>query len=57
VKLIIVPILAMVCIAGLEAYALHLGIDGALMGLAFASIGGLGGYEIKVIRQHMKTKK
>lgn len=47
----LIPIVAMVCIAGLEALAMFRGIDGALFGIVIAALAGLGGYEIKVIRE------
>jgi len=37
------PVVAMICIAGLEALAIMKGINGAVMGLAVTAIGGLGG--------------
>ena len=43
------PIVAMICITLLEAIALINGIDGALLGLAFAALAGLGGYELKAL--------
>lgn len=48
------PIVAIVCIAGLEALALAKGVDGALMGIVIAAIAGLGGYGVKAIRDKMK---
>lgn len=51
------PIVAMICITGLEALALYKGIDGALFSLAIAALAGLGGYEIKVIRDKYKGGK
>lgn len=56
-KLIIVPIVAMLCIAGLEAYALYLDIDGALLSVVFIALAGLGGYEIKALRDRVKKVK
>lgn len=56
-KLIIVPIVAMLCIAGLEAYALYLNINGALLSVVFIALAGLGGYEAKVIRDKIKKVK
>lgn len=49
-KLIIVPLVAMLCITGLLIYAFYLGIDGALFGIGAAIIGGLAGYEGKAFR-------
>jgi len=37
----------MICIAGLEALALVMGVDGAVLGIVIAAIAGLGGYELK----------
>lgn len=51
------PIVAMIRIAGLEVLALLQGINGALLASGFALIGGLGGYEIKVLRERRKEKK
>jgi hypothetical protein len=42
-----VKITAIIVIGLLEAYALYLGIDGALLGLVFATIGGIAGYKVK----------
>ena len=44
-----VIIVAIAAIAWLESLALYIGLDGALFGLAVATIAGLGGYEIKRI--------
>ena len=51
------PIVAMVCIAGLEAFAISQGINGAILSLAVAAIAGLGGYELKVLRDRTKGGK
>lgn len=51
------PIVAMICIAGLEALAIMRDIDGAVLGIVIAAIAGLGGYEIKVLREKRKEKK
>lgn len=56
-KLIIVPIVAMLLIAGLLAYALYLEIDGALFGIGATLIGGIAGYEGKIIRDKVKKPK
>lgn len=37
-------------IGALEAEALWLGINGAIFGLVIAALAGLGGYELKVLR-------
>ncbi|MBA7568150.1 hypothetical protein ES708_09871 [subsurface metagenome] len=51
------PIVAMICIAGLEALALVKGVDGALLGLAITALAGLGGYELKVLVDKRREKK
>jgi len=51
------PIVAIVCIAGLEVFALSQGINGALIGIAIAAIAGLGGYEAKILRDKIKGGK
>lgn len=56
-KLIIVPLTAILCIAGLLGYAFYLNIDGALFGLGAAIIGGLAGYEGKAVRDKVKKPK
>lgn len=38
---------AIIAITGLESLALCKGINGAVFGIAIASLAGLGGYEIK----------
>jgi len=48
------PIVAVVCITGLLAFAIANGINGALMAGGFTIIGGLGGYEIKVLKDKRK---
>ncbi|GAI49742.1 unnamed protein product, partial [marine sediment metagenome] len=42
---------AMILIAILEAFAIAYQIDGATLGLAFAAIAGLGGYQLGVYRK------
>jgi len=42
----IVCIIAIVCVAGIAALALHYGIDGSVLMSSFTVIGGLGGYHI-----------
>lgn len=51
------PIVAMLCIAGLEAFAIAQNINGATLGLAFAALAGLGGYELKAIIDKRKESK
>jgi len=48
------PIVAMLCIVGLEALALVKGINGAVFGIVIAALAGLGGYEIKVLKDKKK---
>lgn len=52
-----IPIIAMLCITALEALAIFQGINGAIFGIAIAAIAGLGGYEIKVLRDKGKEKE
>ncbi len=51
------PIVAMISIVILEAIALLQGIDGAVFGIVIAALAGLGGYEIKILRNKQKEKK
>lgn len=51
------PIVAMVCIAGLEAFALAKGVDGVGFGLVIAALAGLGGYELKSYWEKRKGDK
>lgn len=51
------PIIAIIAILILEAIALLKGVDGALMGIAIAAIGGLGGWTGKVIKDKIKGGK
>jgi len=52
-----VTLTAIICIAGLEALALIKGVNGARMGLACTASGGLGGYEVKTLRDKLKGGK
>lgn len=51
------PMVAIICIAGLEALALLRGIDGAVFGIVVAALAGLGGYELKILRDKRKGGK
>lgn len=51
------PIVAIIAIAGLEVLAIFQGINGAVFGIVVAAIAGLGGYEIKVLRDKRKGDK
>ena len=51
------PILAIICIAGLEAFAISQGINGAVLGIVIAALAGLGGYELKIIRDKRREGK
>lgn len=51
------PIVAMVLIALLEGIALWRGVDGAVFGFVIAALAGLGGYEIKVLKDKAKGGK
>lgn len=48
------PIVAIICIGGLEAFAIYQGIDGAALGIAVGAIAGIAGYEVKVLRDKRK---
>ncbi|GAI84849.1 unnamed protein product [marine sediment metagenome] len=50
-------IVALLCITGLEAFALSRGIDGAIFGIAITALAGLGGYEIKALIDKQKEGK
>jgi len=52
-----IPLTAMLCITGLEALAITQGVDGAVFGIVIAALAGLGGYEIKSIRDRSKGGK
>lgn len=52
-----IPVIAMLCITGLEIVALANGIDGAVFGLVIAALAGLGGYEIKALKDRKKGGK
>lgn len=52
-----IPIIAMLCITGLEAFAISQGVNGAVLGIVIAAIAGLGGYQIKVLRDKAKGGK
>lgn len=47
----IVPLVAILSIAGLETVAVLSGIDGAAFGVAVATIGGICGYWLKSLRR------
>lgn len=47
----LIPIIAIGCITVLEAIALFKGIDGTILSLSFASIGGIIGYCFKSARR------
>ena len=48
------PIVAILCITGLIAFALSLGINGVILAGGCTVIAGLGGYEIKVLKDKKK---
>ena len=56
-KLIIVPIIAILAIVALEIYALSQGINGTMLGWTVAIIAGLGGYEVKALREKYRNPK
>ena len=51
------PVIAMLCIAGLEALAITQNVDGAVLGIVVAALAGLGGYELKSYREKRKEGK
>lgn len=51
------PIVAIICIAGLETLALVKGINGAVLSIVVATLAGLGGYELKVLVEKRKGGK
>jgi hypothetical protein len=42
----LIALIAIVAITGLEAYALSLGFDGALITLAVGALAGIGGFDV-----------
>ena len=50
-KKCIVPLIAILSIAGLETVAMCKGINGAAFGVAVAAIGGICGYWVKLLRR------
>lgn len=52
-----IPLAAIIGICVLETVALLNNVNGATLGLAFAAVGGLGGYEVKAfMMKRDKTK-
>lgn len=51
------PIVALLCITGLVAFALAKGVDGAIFGIVITALAGLGGYELKVLQEKRKGGK
>lgn len=51
------PIVAIICIAGLLAFAMANEINGALLASGCTIIGGLGGYGVMVLQQKRKGGK
>jgi len=41
-----IVLIAIVCVAGLEALAILKGMDGSFFGVVIAAIAGLGGYQV-----------
>jgi len=54
---LILPIVAIICIAALEVIAITQGIDGATFGLVVAAIAGLAGWQAKNIKDKIKGVK
>ncbi len=53
---LVVTVVAIAAIAYLERLALLMGIDGAMLALAVAVIGGLAGYELRGWRSGRRSK-
>jgi len=51
------PTIAIIGVVSLETVALNNGIDGAILAGALAIIGGLGGYQVKKIRDRLTNGK
>lgn len=51
------PLAAIIGICVLESIALLNNVNGATLGLAFAAVGGLGGYEVKAFMMKRKGEK
>lgn len=51
------PVVAIIGICVLETVALLNNVNGATLGLAFAAVGGLGGYEVKAFMMKRKGEK
>jgi len=51
------PICCIAALVIIEMKALSLGIDGVLLGGVCAIIGGLGGFEVKAIKELANSKK
>ncbi len=47
-------VLAIVALTGIEAYALHCGIDGIALGIYIGATAGLGGYHFRKSREAAK---
>ena len=54
---IIIPAVAIVCIAGLEAFAMSQGINGASLATAIGAICAIGGWKLKEIKDKAKEGK
>lgn len=51
------PIVAMVCIASLEIVAICNGVNGATFGMVIAALAGLGGYQLKALKNKVTGDK
>ena len=56
-KLIIVPVVAVLGIVTIEVFALYMGINGGVMSISVAAIAGIGGYTVKGYRDRAKKPK
>ena len=50
-------VVAMICITALEMVAMAQGFNGLLLTLAIGAVAGLGGYEVKNVRDWFGKKK
>ena len=50
-------VVAMICITALEMVAMSQGINGVMLSLTIAALAGLGGYEVKNVKDWIRKKK
>ncbi len=56
-KLILVPVVAILCVTAVLIYTLYLGRNGLVLALGIGSISGLGGYEVKSLIDKIRGAK